>query len=90
MLFQVKVRVDRSKLTEFARVLQAGGLDRSCIQGDTHCLRSDPEVGFSIWKADSRSEFDGKFAPWRAYYTDVEINDVITPMEAMSVLFRKS
>jgi len=88
MLFQVKVTVDIAKIAEFGHKLQQGELDRSCIRGDTHCLKSDPAVGFSIWEAVSRDEFDKKFAPWRIYYADVEIKEVITPIEARSVLFR--
>ena len=89
MVFQVKVRVDVSKMMEFGQKLQRGELDRSCIRGDTHCLKDDPAVGFSIWEVSSRSEFDSKFAPWRKYYSDVETKEVITPMEAMTALMGK-
>jgi hypothetical protein len=88
MLFQVKVRVTISKLEEFVQKLQKDELDRSCIRGETYCLKSDPAVGFSIWEAYSRNEFDAKFASWSHYYDDVEVHQVITPLEAMASLFK--
>jgi hypothetical protein len=88
MRFQVKVKVDVSKMAEFGQKLQQGALDRSCIRGETHCLKNDPAVGFSIWEAASVEEFEAKFAPWRMYYSEVEINEVITPLEAMGDLMR--
>ena len=90
MLFHVKVTVNITKIAEFGQKLQKGELDRSCIRGDTHCLKSDPAVGFSIWEAASRDEFDTKFASWRAYYADVEIKELITPLEAMGALFGRT
>ena len=87
MLFQVKVRVDLSKMTEFGEKLLKGELDRSCIRGATYCLKNDPAVGYSIWEADSRSEFNVKFNSWRNYYSEVDVDELITPIEAMSVLF---
>jgi len=87
MLFQVKVRVDLVKMAEFGQKLQKGELDRSCIRGETYCFKNDPAVGFSTWETASQSEFDSKFKPWRNYYSEVEIHEVISPMDAMSVLF---
>jgi len=89
MLFQVKVRVNLAKMAEFGQKLQKGELDRSCIRGETYCLKNDPAIGFSIWEADSKTEFDTKFSQWRYYYDDVEVNEVITPLEAMTRLFTK-
>jgi hypothetical protein len=86
MLFQVRVRVDVTKMAEFGLKLQRGELDRSCIRGDTHCLKDDPAVGFSIWEVSSRTEFDSRFDAWRKYYSEVEAREVITPMEAMTAL----
>ena len=86
MLFQVRVKVDLAKMTEFGQKLQRGELDRSCIRGETHCLREDPAVGYSIWEAGSKKEFDAKFAPWRNYYAESEVNEVISPLEAMTIL----
>ena len=88
MLFQVKVRVNLGTMSEFGLKLQKGELDRSCIRGETHCLKNDPAVGFSIWEADSRSDFDSRFAPWGIYYDTVEVNEVITPFEAMTLLMK--
>ena len=89
MLFQVKVRVNLGTMSEFGLNLQKGELDRSCIRGETHCLKNDPAVGFSIWEAESRIEFESRFAPWRNYYDEVEVNEVITPLEAMIGLSKK-
>ncbi len=89
MHFQVKVRVDVSRMMEFGQKLQKNELDRNCIRGETYCLKDDPAVGFSVWEADSRPEFDEKFAPWRRYYSEVEVNEVITPMEAMGALMTR-
>ncbi len=86
MLFLVKVRVDISKMGRFAERLQKGELDRSCIRGETHCLKDDPAVGFSVWEASSRADFDLKFGPWREFYSEAEAYDVISPMEAMMAL----
>jgi hypothetical protein len=88
MLFQVKIRVNIAKMTEFAQKLQNGELDRRLIRGETYCLKSDPAVGYSIWEAYSKDEFDTKFAPWRNYYSEVEVNQVITPLEAMASFFK--
>ena len=89
MLFHVKVRVNLAKMAEFGQKLQKGELDRSCLRGETHCLKNDPAVGFSIWEANNKNEFNSKFAMWRNYYDDVEVNEVITPLEAMTILFKK-
>jgi hypothetical protein len=89
MLFQVKVRVNISNMAEFAQKLMTGELDRSSIRGETYCLKNDPAVGFSIWEVENKNEFDEKFAAWRNYYDDVEVNEVITPLQAMTVLFKK-
>ena len=89
MLFQVKVRIELSKMAEFGQKLQKGELDRSCIRGETYCLRNDPAVGYSIWEAGSKDEFEAKFAPWRNYYEDVEISEVVMPQEAMSLLLNQ-
>lgn len=90
MLFQVKVRVNLVKMPEFAQKLNLGVLDRSCIRSETHCLKNDPAVGFSIWEAASEEEFIARFAPWRDFYEEVEISEVITPKEAMALLFSQS
>jgi hypothetical protein len=88
MHFMVRVRVDVSKMGEFAQRLQKGELDRSSIRGETHCLKADPAVGFSIWEASSRAEFDAKFDPWREFYSEANVDEVISPMEAMTALQR--
>jgi hypothetical protein len=90
MQFLVKVRVDLSKMAEFGQKLQRGELDRSCIRGETYCLQSDPAVGYSIWEADSQNEFEAKFSQWRPYYSSTEIEHVISPMQAMKILFEQN
>jgi hypothetical protein len=89
MKFQVKVRVNLSKMMEFGQKLQKGELDRSCISGETYCLKNNPAVGFSIWEAEGKNEFETKFAPWRNYYEAVEVNEIITPQEAMGSLMAR-
>ncbi len=88
MYFQVKVRVDVSKMTEFGAKLAAGSLDRSAIRGETFCLAEDPAVGYSVWEADDRDSFDAVFSAWAPYYVDVEVRRMITPVEAMTLLAR--
>jgi hypothetical protein len=88
MYFQVRVRVDVAKMTEFGAKLRDGALDRSAIRGETYCLAEDPAVGFSVWEADGRSEFDAVFAAWQPYYTETEIRRLVTPAEAMAQLAR--
>ena len=90
MLFQVKVRVDLARMMEFGQQLQCNKLDRSAIRTDAYCLRSDPAVGFSIWEAADRFSFDKVFAAWRAYYSEVEITEVITARDAMGELMKQA
>jgi hypothetical protein len=89
MLFQIKVKVNLSKMVEFGQKLKNGALDRSCIRGETYCLKNDPAVGFSIWEAASKAEFEATFAAWSSYYEEIEIAEVITPQEAMGLLFNQ-
>ncbi len=88
-MFQVKVRVNLSRMIEFGMKLQKNELDRSCIRGETYCLESDPAVGFSIWETETVNEFKEKFAPWREYYDTIEVAEVITPVEAMNRLYKR-
>jgi hypothetical protein len=87
VIFQVKVRVNAAKMLEFGQMLQKNELDRSCIRGETHCLKNDPAVGYSIWETNSKDEFETKFGAWRKYYSEVDVREVITPLEAMTILF---
>jgi hypothetical protein len=88
MRFLVKVRVDRKKLAEFGEKLRQGGLDRSLVQGETYCLSGDPAVGYSVWEAPSRAEFERVFRPWKAYYSESEASELIGPNEAMMALMK--
>ena len=89
MKFLVKVKVNLAAMLEFGQKLQQGKLDRSCIKGETYCIKSDPAVGYSIWEAENKKEFETKFNPWRHYYSEVEITEVISPNEAMNLLMDK-
>jgi hypothetical protein len=87
--FLVKVRVNPDTMLEFGQKLQKGELDRSCIRGETYCLKSDPAVGYSIWESENNEAFELKFHPWRRYYQEAEIKEVISPGEAMKLLMSK-
>ena len=76
-------------MPEFGTKLQKGELDRSCIRGETYCVKEDPSVGYSIWEAVNRDEFEKAFNPWRKYYENVEITETISPDEAFKLLFAK-
>jgi len=83
MLFQVKVRVDVTRMAEFGAKLQAGALDRSAIRGETYCLADDPAVGYSVWESADEASFQRRFEGWRPYYAEVDVRPVIAPIEAM-------
>jgi hypothetical protein len=87
MKYLIKVKVNLDTLSEFVQKLQNGELDRSCVRGETYCLNDDPSVGYSVWEVGSREEFAKKFSPWRQFYTNVELSEVISPNEAMQLLF---
>lgn len=88
MRFLVKVRVDPARTPEFGQRLAKGELDRRMIKSETYCLSEDPAVGYSVWEAESREEFDGVFRAWKPYYAESEISEVIGPTEAMKALMR--
>jgi hypothetical protein len=88
MYFQVRVRVDITRMAEFGTRLGEGSLDRSAIRGETYCLADDPAVGFSVWEARDRAELEAIFAGWKRYYTETEVRPLITPAEAMMQLAR--
>jgi hypothetical protein len=88
MRFLVKVRVDLPKMGEFGQRLQKGELDRRLIKSETWCLAADPAVGYSVWEAADRKEFDGVFAAWGRYYSEAEISEVIGANEAMVRLMK--
>jgi hypothetical protein len=87
--FLVKVKVNPGTMMEFGQKLQKGELDRSSIRGETYCLKTDPSVGYSIWETESKDIFETKFKPWRRYYAEVEIKEVISPNEAIKLLIAK-
>jgi hypothetical protein len=88
MKFLVKVRVEVSTMQEFAEALGSGKLDRSAIRGETYCVKEDPAVGYSVWEAGSREEFDLKLGPWRRFYREVEVTQIVSPREAMERLMK--
>jgi hypothetical protein len=87
MKFLVKVKVNTTKLKEFGETLQRNGLDRSCIRGETFCLAEDPAIGYSVWEAENKNEFDTKFKNWKEFYSETDVKEIITPNEAMMKLF---
>jgi hypothetical protein len=87
MFFLVKVSVRLSTLQEFAQELQAGRLDNTRVRGETWCLKDEPAVGYSVWETTDQDDFEKRFAPWRKFYEEVEVREVITPKEAMAALF---
>jgi hypothetical protein len=87
MLFLVKVRVDLKKLPEFGTTLQRDELDNSAICF-THCLKDDPAVGLAVWEVADKQEFKTKFDPWRPYYSEIEVSEVVTPAEAQQLLLQ--
>lgn len=88
MKFLVKVRVNVSTMSEFGAALGAGALDRSAIRGETYCLADDPAVGYSVWETSGREELDARFGPWRRFYRETEVVEVISPQEAMEKLMK--
>jgi hypothetical protein len=84
--FLVRVRVDVGLLERFGQALRNGTLDRSCVRGETYCLGDDPAVGYSVWEAESRDDFDARFSSWKEYYAEAEAWEVIAPDEAMLLL----
>lgn len=87
MFFLVKVRVNLPVLKRFAAALQRGMLDTTCVRGQTWCLKDEPAVGHSVWETADRGDFERRFSPWREYYSEVEVSEVISPREAMVALF---
>jgi len=88
MYFQVRVRVDITRMAEFGTRLREGSLDRSAIRGETYCLADDPAVGFSVWEARDSAEFEAIFAGWKPFYAETEVRPLIAPAEAMTQLAR--
>jgi hypothetical protein len=86
LLFFAKVRIDPAKMAEMGQKLQSGELDTSQLML-TYCLKDDPTVGMSIWKASTVDDFETQFAQFVPYYKDViEVTQVVTPMDAMTLI----
>jgi hypothetical protein len=89
MLFFVKVRVDLDKLPELGVKIQNNELDLSKIIS-TYCIQDDPSIGISIWKSESREEFDRIFSPHKEFYSEImEITQVITTEESQKKLMEQ-
>ena len=89
MLFFVKVRIDTAKMMEMGQKLQSGELDTSMIIM-TYCVKDDPAVGMSFWKANDTKSFEDIFSKFRVYYKEVlEIVPVVTPMDSMKMIIEK-
>ena len=89
MFFLVKVRVNLKTMMEFVEKLQKGELHRSCIRGETYCIKDDPSVGYSIWEIQDKVDFEKRFNPWKTFYEETEVVEVISPGEAMKLLVAK-
>jgi hypothetical protein len=88
VLFLVKVRVDLEKLPAFGAALQRRELDSSAIL-HTFCLKDDPAVGLAVWEVANAGELERKLGPWRQYYSEVEVSEVVTPAEAQRLLLEQ-
>lgn len=86
MMFLVKVRVDIKTMAEFGKKLQSNELDRTGIKSETYCVKDDPSVGYTVWEAATKDAFEKIFAPWRKYYEEIEIIEVVLPEEAMRMI----
>jgi hypothetical protein len=87
MLFFVKVRIDTTKMIEFGQKLQNGEIDTSHTI-ITYCDKDDPTVGLNFWYADTIEEFEKVLAQYRPFYKEIiETIEVITPMNAMKLIF---
>lgn len=88
LYFFVKVRIDVAKMPELGQKLQSGELDTSNTL-ITYCIKDDPSVGVSIWKANSKEEFENVFSKHRLYYKEVmEVTPVVAPTEAMNLILK--
>jgi hypothetical protein len=85
MLFLVTVRVNVARMAEFGQKLERGELDRSAMR-HTYCLEKDPAVGMGVWEAADQTELEGRLGPWRPYYETVDVQPLITPAEARTLL----
>jgi hypothetical protein len=84
--FFVKVRIDPSKMLEFGGKLQNGEIDTSLIIM-TYCIKEDPTVGISFWKAENQKNFEEVFSQHTPYYKEIlEIIPVISPTESMNAI----
>jgi hypothetical protein len=90
MRFLVKVRVNPSKLTEFGQKLQRGELDRSLIRSETYCMKEEPAVGYSVWEANDRTEFETVFSAWKVFYSETTVSEVVSANEAMVLLMQQN
>lgn len=52
-------------------------------------MKDDPAVGFSFWEAENQEVFEKNFKPHREYYQEVEILQMITPVEAQQMLMEQ-
>ncbi len=89
MKFLIKATVNPATLSEFGQKLQAGQLNRSLIKSETYCLKDQPNVGYSIREAETLDELEGIFNAWRQYSLEAEISEVISPSEAMRLMYEK-
>jgi hypothetical protein len=88
MFFLVKVRVDVTRMAEFGKKIANREFDNSSTKW-TFCVKDDPTVGYSVWETEGEAEFEKKFGPYRPYYEEVEISQVVLPTEAQALIVKK-
>jgi hypothetical protein len=88
MFHLVRVRVDVTKMAEFGRKIANREFDSSSTKW-TFCIKDDPTVGYSIWETENETEFERKFGPYRPYYEEVEISQVVLPTEAQALIMKR-
>jgi hypothetical protein len=88
MFHLVRVRVDVAKMAEFGKKIANREFDNSSTKW-TFCIKDDPTVGYSIWETEDEAEFEKKFSPYRPYYKEVEISQVVLPTEAQALIMKQ-
>jgi hypothetical protein len=89
MILQIKVKVKKATLKEFAEKLISGQLDRSAIISETYCEKCDPSTGINYWKISDMLEFENKFKSWKQFYDSYEVKEVITAKDAMTEVMKE-
>ena len=71
---------------ELAQKLESGELDTKMIIF-TYCIKDDPTVGISLWKAKDKREFDTAFETHKKYYKEIiDVFPVVQSAEAKNLI----